>query len=523
MRVSMLSETCSPPNVSAPRSHMMMAAGSMKRQATRMVCAAAEKVAVPVAAGATQTAEAVLDNPTNQKVSFVSLGCPKNVVDGEVILGDLYKSGFEVTQEHEDADAIVINTCAFVQDAKSESIEAIMEAAALNEDGKRRKIVVTGCLAQRYNSQLAQDMPEADMVMGFENYHKLPSSLQELMGTQQRQQQQEEASTSSRVQVGAATLGFRPEWDRYRLTPKHHAYLRVAEGCSHACTFCAIPGFRGKFRSKPWASVLDEAKRLVASGVKELNLIAEDTNQYGMDRRDGFGLAELMRELGKLEGLHWMRILYAYPSYFTEELIDEIANNPKVCKYIDIPLQHINNLVLLSMNRPPQNHTVNLLKKLRERIPGLVLRTTFICGFPGETQAQHRELVDFCKEFKFERMGAFAYSEEDGTPAADYPEQVADKTRQRRRDELISLQQRIGESFAEQQVGKEIDVLVDGYSEDGALIGRTQWDAPDIDPIVFLSEEDSNTSGLAPLEVGQLRRCRVIGNSIFDLEACPIA
>jgi len=314
---------------------------------------------------------------------------------------------------------------------------------------------------------------------------------------------------------------FRAEFDRFRLTPKHTAYLRVAEGCDHACTFCAIPGFRGKFRSKGYNEVLAEAKALVDSGVKELNLIAEDTNQYGMDTKDGHRLAELLRDLRKLEGLRWIRVLYAYPSYFTDSLIDEIATNPKVCKYIDMPLQHINNLVLLSMNRPTREHTEKLLFKLRDRIPGLAMRTTFISGFPGETLGQHTDLVSFVREFSFERMGAFMYSEEDGTPAADFPGQVDEDERARRRDELVSIQQEVSCKFAKSLVGTEIDVLIDGFTEDGQMIGRTQWDAPDIDPVVFIGEpEDESTP--RP-QVGEMRRCFVDNVSISDIDAHPVA
>lgn len=473
------------------------------------------------APSAPQAAEdEVKDEPKPLRVSMVSLGCPKNTVDGEVLLGDLFRSGFEITDAHEQADAIVVNTCGFVEDAKDESIETIIEAARMKEEGRVKKVVVTGCLAQRYSEELAEQLPEADLVVGFEKYGGLSASLRDILDAPP-DIDMDEYRARTRVQVGDATVAFRPEWDRHRLTPRHTAYLRVAEGCSHACTFCAIPGFRGKFRSKPWAAVLEEAKHLVDSGVVELNLIAEDTNQYGMDRRDGKNLAQLLQELGKLEGLRWIRLLYCYPSYFSEDLIDEIANNPKVCKYIDIPLQHISNLTLLGMNRPPQAHTLQLLHKLRERIPGLALRTTFISGFPGEGEAEHRELVDFCTSFRFERMGCFQYSEEDGTPAAELPEQVPPEVREARRDELISLQQRVGEEWAKSHVGKEIEVLVDGYTEDGEIYGRTQWDAPDIDPIVFLLAPEEG-SGLAPLEVGQLRRCRVLGTSIFDLEATPV-
>lgn len=291
---------------------------------------------------------------------------------------------------------------------------------------------------------------------------------------------------------------------------------------------------RGKFRSKPWQAVLDEAAHLVRSGVVELNLIAEDTNQYGaswccahqqpppthtagMDRRDGKHLAQLLRELKQLEGLRWIRLLYCYPSYFSDELIDEIATNPKVCKYIDIPLQHISNLTLLSMNRPPRDHTEKLLTTLKDRIPNLALRTTFISGFPGETDAQHRELVDFCNDFRFARMGCFTYSEEDGTPAAELPEQVDQDVKQARRDELVALSQQISGEWAASLVGQEVDVLVDGYNEDGQLVGRTQWDAPDIDSLVLLSEGSGER-----LEVGQLRRCLVDAAVTFDVEAHPV-
>lgn len=260
---------------------------------------------------------------------------------------------------------------------------------------------------------------------------------------------------------------------------------------------------------------------MVEGGALELNLIAEDTNQWGQDRRDGKNLAHLLSELGKIEGLKWIRILYAYPSYFTEDLIDEIANNPKVCKYIDMPLQHISNMTLLAMNRPPQDHTLKLLYKLRDRIPNVALRTTFISGFPGEREEDHRELVSFVRDFKFQRMGVFAYSEEEGTPAAEFEEQIDTEVRESRRDELISLQQTIGEEWARGMVGKEIDVLIDGITEDGELFGRTEWDAPDIDNIVFLEMPDG-VDGLEPLQVGQMRRCKVTGRSLFDLEAVPI-
>ena len=430
---------------------------------------------------------------------------------------------------HEEADAIVVNTCAFVDDAKAESISAILDAAGYKKAGSAKRVVVTGCLAQRYAADLAQELPEVDLVVGFQDYPKLSAELHSALGPQRPRAAEEQPGGSAgkkggaKVLVGDATVPFRAEWDRVALTPRHSAYLRVAEGCDHKCTFCAIPSFRGRFRSKPWDAVLDEARRLAAGGVKELNLIAEDTNQYGQDfgKGDPRRLSHLLAALSEVEGIHWIRILYAYPSYFTDDLIDAIAQLPKVCKYIDIPLQHIANTQLLAMNRPPRQHTEALLNTLRARIPGLALRTTFICGFPGERQEDHAQLVAFCRDFQFERLGAFAFSQEEGTPAGQYPEQLELAVREARRDELVSQQQRICERVAQARVGSVVDVLVDAIDEEGVFVGRTQLEAPDVDPVVFL--HDAGLPGLEPLAVGQMRRCKVVGASMFDLTAHPVA
>ncbi len=487
----------------------------------------------------------------NARVSLVGLGCPKNVVDAEVMLGDMRKNGYDVTENHEDADAIIVNSCGFIDDAKSESVEAILEASKLS--GGKKKIVVTGCLAQRYGEDLQKELPEVDLIVGFENYGMLPSLVEESL----RERDDESRIVSpfdpaSQKRSGSATVTiskniitnddlvlpkkktlvggnsppFRSEIDRVRITPKHSAYLRVAEGCDHKCTFCAIPSFRGKFRSKKFEPIVDEAKALGQLGAKELCLIAEDTNQWGMDLRaqDGRGLAELLETLAEVDGIEWIRILYAYPSYFSDELITAIADVPQVCKYIDIPLQHITNLSLLRMNRPPRQHAEDLLYKLRDRIPGLALRTTFISGFPGETEEEHEELMQFCREFKFERLGAFAYSEEDGTPAAEYPDQVPDDLRALRRDQLVAQQQEISESFAQSRIGQTLDVLIDSFDEDmNAWVGRTSLEAPDIDPVVFVSEEEKEERGLVQrIEPGQMRKCKIVGSSLFDLEAVAL-
>lgn len=487
----------------------------------------------------------------NARVSLVGLGCPKNVVDAEVMLGDMRKNGYDVTENHEDADAIIINSCGFIDDAKSESVEAILEASKLS--GGKKKIVVTGCLAQRYGEDLQRELPEVDLIVGFENYGMLPSLVEESLreGDDESRivspfdpasQKRSGSATGTmskniitnddlvlpkkKTLVGGNSPPFRSEIDRVRITPKHSAYLRVAEGCDHKCTFCAIPSFRGKFRSKKFEPIVDEAKALGQLGAKELCLIAEDTNQWGMDLRaqDGRGLAELLETLAEVDGIEWIRILYAYPSYFSDELITAIADVPQVCKYIDIPLQHITNLSLLRMNRPPRQHAEDLLYKLRDRIPGLALRTTFISGFPGETEEEHEELMQFCREFKFERLGAFAYSEEDGTPAAEYPDQVPDDLRALRRDQLVAQQQEISESFAQSRVGQTLDVLIDSFDEDmNAWVGRTSLEAPDIDPVVFVSEEEKEERGLVQrIEPGQMRKCKIVGSSLFDLEAVAL-
>jgi len=484
-------------------------------------------------------AEDAQNNPS-PKVAMVNLGCAKNTVDGEVMLGDLSRNGFSVTNEDDDADAIVINTCGFVEEAKNESIEAVLEAIKKKADGKAKRVIITGCLGQRYPEELAAELPDVDLVIGFENYALLPGSIQHALDPTAPLPVAAPLSPADglagfpaapppvapgRVQVGSATVPFRSEWGRHRLTPQHTAYLRVAEGCDHQCTFCAIPGFRGKFRSKPWASLIEEVKYLAADGVKEFNLIAEDTNQYGMDRKDDKNLASLLREMAAIEGVEWIRILYAYPSYFTEDLIDAIADIPQVCKYIDIPLQHISNMTLLRMNRPPRKHTEDLLNKLRQRIPGLTLRTTFISGFPGETQEEHQELVDFVRDFKFERLGVFMYSEEDGTPAKDMDNQVDYDVREARRDEIISIQQDIAEGFANSRVGTEVEVIMDRVEEDDegntVLIGRTRQEAPDVDPVVFVNLPEDPSVPAA--EVGQIRKCMISGAFLFELEAYPVA
>lgn len=448
----------------------------------------------------------VSDAPT---VSLVSLGCPKNVTDAEVMLGDLTARGISVCQADQPADVVVINTCGFVEEAKRESIDAILDAARSKQSEGTKGVIVTGCLAQRYADQLAEQLPEVDAVVGFEHYDEIATRVAQLA------QKTPQSVPQDRVRVGATSVPFRPEHRRVRLGPAHSVYVRLAEGCSHACTFCAIPGqFRGVFRSKPWDVVTSEIEHHAVHGARELVFIAEDTNQYGMDFdvSDKRRLSDLLRYVAENNPqVDWIRLLYCYPSYFTDDLINAIASLDVVCKYIDIPLQHISDPVLKRMNRPSRVHTETLLDKLRDRIPGLVLRTTFITGFPGETEEDHHELVNFIRRSRFNHAGFFIYSEEEGTPAAEYEEQVPLEVRHDRRDELTSIQQQIQEELAQEKVGKVIDVMVDTI-EDGHSVGRTQADAPEIDAHVHI---------LQRIEPGTILPVRILGTSSFDLYGEP--
>jgi len=417
------------------------------------------------------------------KVALVSLGCPKNVVDAEVMLGDLQKKGFKVVRKPRDADVVIVNTCAFIDTAREESVRAVLEALELKEGSGNdvKGVVVTGCMAQRYAEELVIEMPELDAVMGFESYAQIAPQIGEIV--------ERSGMMMPTVMVGDTDVPFRPEWERVRLTQQHAAFLRVAEGCNHKCTFCAIPTWRGSFRSKPFDSILEEARQLSLQGVTELNLIAEDTNQWGSDwgETDPRRLSDLLWALDGLEGIRRISLLYCYPSYFSEELIDAIANIDKVCKYVDIPLQHISDRMLKAMQRPSGKHTRELLTKLRARIPGLVLRTTFITGFPGENDEDHAEMVQYMTDMGFERAGVFAYSPEEGTPAASMPNQIPDEVKEARRDQLMMLVQRAQRKFARDQVGKTLEVVIDGPGEGGfGSVGRTRADCPDIDCVVHL-------------------------------------
>jgi ribosomal protein S12 methylthiotransferase len=467
-----------------------------------------------------------------QSVAFVSLGCPKNLVDSERMLGLLAQDGLAITPDAAEADAVVINTCGFLEASKTESLEEIRRAVELKEKGKCQRVIVAGCLAQRHKTKLLNEVPQIDRLVGVfdrehileavrgkENprsehghflgkYHDLSRELAE--GSGFAVQGSGKQTKTNRLPV------FEDDRARLRLTPRHFAYLRMSEGCNQGCTFCTIPSIRGPMRSKPIEQILLEAKELAADGAVELNLIGQDTTSFGTDIGYGAGLAGLLRTLNKeLKDVHWLRLMYAYPSCFTDEMIDAIAASDRVVKYIDMPLQHINDEILTTMRRRvTRKQTETLLHKLRARVPGIAIRTTFIAGSPGETDAQHQELVQFVKDFGFDMMGVFPYSPEPGTPMGRMAGQVPDEVKKQRVEELMLAQQEVAFAKAKSQVGKTIEVLVDrpaGRDVEDGFVARSQSQAPDIDSVVFVHG--------AELHPGQYVNVKVSDYQAYDLVA----
>jgi ribosomal protein S12 methylthiotransferase len=441
--------------------------------------------------------------------AFVSLGCPKNLVDSERMLGKLAQDGYTLTPDADGADVVVINTCGFIEPARQESLGVIREMLALKEQGKVGAVVVAGCLAERKKDDLLLEVPGVDHIVGVFGREEIAQVLDR---TLYRQRQDEQRSLFRPAPVRALE-----DTARLRITPRHYAYLKISEGCDRLCTFCAIPGMRGKHVTKPIEEVLREARELAADGVRELIVVAQDTTYYGLDLYGRVRLAELLRELNEVEGLQWIRILYAYPIHFTEELIDTLADSPKIVPYLDMPLQHINDRMLKRMQRRVNRaETEELLVRLRESIPGLALRTTFIVGFPGETEAEFEELCDFVRASRFERAGVFPYSLEPGTPAARLPDHVPEEVKRTRRDRIMEIQQELAFAWTREQVGKEMEVIVDMPDPEvpGHMLARGHADAPEIDCVVRLKGKG--------LHAGDLVRARVTGADGYDLAARAI-
>ncbi len=419
------------------------------------------------------------------KVGMVSLGCPKNQVDAEVMLADLKNDGFEITNDESKADAIIVNTCGFIEDAKREAIDNILEVAQLKKTGKLKALIVSGCLAQRYKDDMKKEMPEIDAIVTLGKNGDICRIVRD-------------AVKNNETKVYDAPLFCLPlGGERLLTTPKYMAYLKIAEGCDNRCTYCAIPMIRGQYRSRALEDIINEAKTLAKRGVKELTVVAQDTTRYGEDIYGEGRLPQLLNELCVIDGIEWIRVLYTYPERITDELLDTVANQPKVLKYLDIPIQHASDGVLARMNRRSNNAQLySLIKNIREKVPNITLRTTMIVGFPGESDEDFTTLCEFVKAARFDRLGCFTYSPEEGTPAAEFPDQIPEDIKQRRYEVVMAEQSVISEELTAQKIGTVAQVLVEGYDRlNKCYYGRSKSDAPDIDGKVFFQSEFSPSAG----------------------------
>jgi ribosomal protein S12 methylthiotransferase len=463
------------------------------------------------------------------KIGFVSLGCPKNLVDGEVMLGMARDAGHEITADAHSADVIVVNTCAFIDNAKQESIDAILEMAGQKRDGACSRLVVTGCLAERYRDELRREIPEIDAVLGTGEVPEILSAIGDSRlatgkGAPLKFFRSSESVTADQPPAAnrqPPSYIYDADTPRLLTTPRHYAYVKIAEGCDYTCAFCIIPTLRGGYRSRTADSILREARRLADQGVRELLLISQDTTFYGIDRGERGALGRLLRELNKIEGLRWIRLLYLYPTTITDDVLDAMAECEKVCRYIDLPLQHAASQVLRRMRRPGNRKTYDaLLSRIRARVPGVTLRTTLIVGFPGETESDFAELEAFVADTRFDHVGVFTYSHEEGTRAFGFADDVAASVKRARRNALMSRQKKIVAATHRSRIGHEVTVLVDGPSPEHELVlhGRLEGQAPDIDPVVFLTDCEPERHA-----AGELIRARIVGAKGYDLVAAPLA
>ncbi|AFM42119.1 SSU ribosomal protein S12P methylthiotransferase [Desulfosporosinus acidiphilus SJ4] len=437
-----------------------------------------------------------------KKVAVVTLGCPKNQVDSEIMAGFLAQN-YALTEEPEAADIIVVNTCTFIDSAKEESIETIFEMAGYKQSAKCKTLIAAGCLAQRYGPELMQEIPELDGVIGTGNVDEITTIVQ--AAGEKR---------TNLIKIGPPNFLHHELMPRKRSTPNYLAYVKVAEGCDNFCTYCVIPHVRGHFRSRPQESVIREVREMAAQGVKEIMVMAQDTTRYGQDLEGKLVLPQLLRQLAQIEGIEWIRLMYCYPERFTDELIETMRQEPKICKYIDLPLQHADNKILREMNRQGTIERAEaLIKKLRSAMPELTLRTTMITGFPGETEQEFKALVEFVQRVQFDRLGVFAYSQEENTPAGQREDQIPLEERERRRDHLMQIQQEISRQRQQRWVNQMITVLLEQELPDGRWIGRTEGDAPEIDGQVYINK----TSAKISLQVGDMIKVRILEADSYDL------
>jgi ribosomal protein S12 methylthiotransferase len=453
------------------------------------------------------------------KIGFISLGCPKNLVDSEVMLGLTREAGHTLTREPADADVLVVNTCAFIDSAKQESIDAILEMAAHRRNGRTR-LIVAGCLAERYGEKLRREIPEIDVVLGT---NEVPNIVQAIRGTATGLKT---GGPTMPVEADGRPRGAAPPYlydantPRVLTTPRHYAYVKIAEGCDYTCAFCIIPKLRGAYRSRPMDSVVDESRRLAQKGVREIILISQDTTFYGVDSGERGALARLLRRLNGVDGLEWIRLLYLYPTTLDESVLDAMAECEKVCKYVDLPLQHASAEVLKRMKRPGTGDSYRrLLARIRQRVPGVTLRTTFIVGFPGETEAEFDELQRFLREVRFDHVGVFTYSHEEGTSAYEMTDDVPAGVKAARRKALMSAQRSLVAERNRQRIGERVRVLVDGMSAEHELVlkGRTEGQAPDIDSVVYLSDCEP-----AAVAAGSFVHARIVDARDYDLVVRPV-
>ena len=440
-----------------------------------------------------------------QKLGIVSLGCPKNAVDTELVLGDLQGDEYEITSDQKEADIIIVNTCGFIESSKKESIDAILEMAALKTNGQCKKLVVTGCLSERYSDELLKEIPEIDHMLGVNQYPRLKQILKESESLKEN---------TSINHVHEPAEYFESYINRVLTTPFYSAYLKLGEGCSNKCAFCIIPKIRGQFRSRSPQSIISEAEHFAQHGVKEFNLISQDTTMYGVDLKMKNGLVQLLKSLSKIKGIEWMRLFYCYPTFINSELIEYIASEEKVCNYVDVPLQHTHDFMLKRMKRQETEKGVrSMIDELRTKVPGIALRTTFITGFPGETDQHFKHLLEFVRETEFDHVGVFTYFHEEGTTAYDYQDLVPNEIAISRRDELMKTQQEINRRKNKARVGEILPVLIEGTDADEEYLvtGRLSTQAPDIDGQVIIEESD--------VEIGQILPMLITGSTDYDLVA----
>ena len=438
------------------------------------------------------------------KIGIISLGCPRNLVDSEIILGSLKKEGYEISDEvGEGVDVFIINTCSFVESAREESIDTIIEAAAMKKEGKIKYLVVAGCLGQQYSDKLLKSLPEVDLLVGTNDLPKINDIVKDLLKGRPR-------SAVSR----SLDYLYDEESPRFLLTPKHYAYVKISEGCDNFCSYCIISKLRGRFRSRAMESVVREIEKISKDGyLKEINLIGQDTTLFGMDKYGKTVFAELLKNICSLKNsIKWVRILYTHPAHYTDEFISTISDEPKICKYLDLPVQHINDKILKAMNRrTTKKDILELIKKIRTGIPGITLRTSVIVGFPGETEKDFEELLEFLRITRFEKLGAFIYSAEEGSRAAKFKGQVPDKVKKQRFDEVMKLQQQISESINMSFIGKTVEVLIDEIvdGEEDSFLGRTEGDAPEVDGCVYVNGKN--------LKIGEFYNVKIKDTLEYDL------